>query len=103
MSSPDVFEWTSQALDEATSLERVEARGTLRLSLKSSGLEAKKVNAAQMKTLLIRVLPGEFEARGISEADGVCDRLVRQLASQRIGQAVDADSPENLFARLAGE
>lgn len=56
-----------------------------------------------MKTLLIRVLPGELEARGISEADGVCDRLVRQLASQRIGQAVDADSPESLFARLAGE
>ena len=45
MASTPSFEWVSQELERITSLERLEARGTLRLVLKKAGLDASGVTA----------------------------------------------------------
>ena len=50
-SMPDsaAFEWTCNELEERCSLDRLEARGTVRLALKQAGLEARSVTPEQMK------------------------------------------------------
>ena len=48
MADDNVFDWVCGALESATSLDRLEARGTLRLALKASGLEARTVTAEQL-------------------------------------------------------
>ncbi len=87
MAGGEVFEVASQALETATSLDRLEARGTLRLALKEAGLDASTVSAEQMNVVLERVLPAELEARGVADADGVCRTITGQLELRRFEPA----------------
>jgi len=101
MTNDSVFDWACGALESATSLDRLEARGTLRLALKASGLEARDVTAEQLHAVILRVLPPELEARGVADAGTVCETMARDLNHQGF-QAAGGDSPENIFARLGG-
>jgi hypothetical protein len=101
MADDNVFDWVCGALESATSLDRLEARGTLRLALKASGLEARTVTAEQLQAVILRVLPAELEARGVADATSVCQTLARDLDHQGF-RAAGGDSPENIFARLGG-
>ena len=76
MASTTSFEWVSQELERITSLERLEARGTLRLTLKKAGLEASQVTAKQMEVVLRELLPGELRSRGVEEGDEACEHLL---------------------------
>lgn len=102
MSDVSVFEWTCEALEQATTLERLEARGTVRIALKAAGLTANNVTVGQMKIVLDRVLPAELTARGIADAVSTCGRMKTRLAAQNMGAASAGDSPESVFARLGG-
>lgn len=103
MANNSAFEWACDALESATSLDRLEARGTLRLALKSSGLDPRQINSEQMQIVLTRVLPPELEVRGVADAAGICERLANDLSTQgpQVGSG-DSESPENIFARLGG-
>lgn len=94
------FDWTCRALEGATDLDRLEARGTVRIALRGAGLEAASVLPGQMRVVLERVLPAELRARGIDDADAVCERLAREVGSIDAG-AVD-ESPDEVFSRLGG-
>jgi hypothetical protein len=102
MADGNVFDWTCDALESATSLDRLEARGTLRLALKASGLDARNVTSEQLQTVIMRVMPSELEARGVADAASVCAGMARDLARQDFQTAGGGDSPENIFARLGG-
>ncbi len=54
MAEPTPFEWLCARLAERTELTLLEARGTVRLALKSSGLNAHSVQAAQLAVVLER-------------------------------------------------
>ena len=43
MAGSSAFEWLCTALEESTTLERLEARGTVRIALKEAGLEPRTV------------------------------------------------------------
>jgi hypothetical protein len=101
MPDENAFEWACTALEAATSLDRLEARGTLRLALKASGLDPKQVTQDQMSIVFTRVLPGELEARGVADATSICERLATGLAAQGL-QAAAGEAPEDVFARLGG-
>ncbi|MCG8590820.1 MAG: hypothetical protein MJE66_16130 [Proteobacteria bacterium] len=101
MKSNAVFEAVCGELEARTSLDRLEARGTVRLALKGAGLEPGSVTADQMAVVLERVLPGELSQRGIDQADAVCAALRTALPSAPADEA--GDSPEAVFARLGGE
>jgi len=100
-----IFEQTAAGLEATTSLERLEARGTVRLALKRAGLDAASVNTAQMFVVLDQVLPAELIARGVDGPERVCRELRASLAAAQPPDADldadDAESPEAVFRRLA--
>jgi len=105
MADSATFEWMCGALEAATDLDRLAARGTLRLALREAGLEAATVSAAQMHVVLQKILPGELTDRGVGAAAELCRRLEGELDRQHLGGAsagADDRSPEAVFARLGG-
>lgn len=95
-----IFDRVCEALEEATELSRLEARGTVRLALKEAGLDARSASSDQLRVVLEKLLPGELSSRGIADAAAVCERLLASFPAD--GPAPGADeAPEAVFARLA--
>jgi hypothetical protein len=101
MADSAAFEWTCEELEQISSLDRLEARGTVRLALKQAGLEARNVSPNQMKVVLEKVLPGELETRGIDGAAGLCSGLLPGLAAV-VADAIPGEMPDEIFRRLGG-
>jgi len=99
MDSP-AFDFVCGQLEARSSLDRLEARGTVRLALKSSGLEPGTVSPDQMKVVCEKVLPAEITNRGVADADSICSALAREVLSVEMGEA--KDGPDAVFARLGG-
>lgn len=94
------FEAACNCLEQSGSLDRLAARGTVRLALKQAGLDPKAVTARELVVVARRLLPAELQARGVSDADGLCTRIAKAL--EGIESSGGADTPEAIFARLAG-
>ena len=92
------FDFVCEQLEERTSFDRLEARGTVRLALKSAGLEPRSISPDQMKVVLEKLLPGELAARGVEDSEALCRTLATQVANVAGGR--ESDSPEEVFARL---
>ncbi len=102
MADSTAFEWLCHELESATSLDRLEARGTVRITLKQAGLNSGSVSADQIPVVLRRVLPGELSSRGIDDAEAICEQLCARTGEIPAPAAGAADTPESVFARLAG-
>jgi len=99
MANSSGFDWLAEALEEATSLDRLEARGTLRIALKNAGLDAASASVKELKVVLEKVMPAELEARGISHAAKACADLARGIEAVADDDS-RAESPADVFARL---
>ena len=97
MADSTAFVVLCEALENESTLDRLEARGTIRLALRQAGLDARSVTAAQLTVVVEKILPTELETRGV-ESD-VCPRLVSSLANLT-ETASPNDSPEGVFSRL---
>ena len=93
-----LFDLVAEKLEECSALNRLEARGTLRIALKDSGFDAKSVAPDQLRVVIERLLPQHLRERGIPAPDEVCQSLVDSIPKQ--GSADGNDSPEAIFARL---
>jgi hypothetical protein len=103
MAADTVFEFVAEKLEQATDLDRLEARGTVRLALKQSGLDAKTLTSDQMNVVLEKVLPSELNARGVDQADSICTTLAQHLKGFAGAASRDGDSsPEAVFKRIGG-
>jgi hypothetical protein len=100
MAESAVFEAACSCLEQEGSLDRLAARGTIRLTLKQAGLEPKTVTARQLDVVLKKLLPAELTSRGIPAPDELCARISKAL--EGIDSGARSDSPEAIFARLAG-
>ena len=98
MSDTQAFDLVCAELERATSLDKLQARGTVRLALKSAGLEPQSVTAAQLRVILEKRMPGELRGRGCEDPEGVCAQIAGVLASASV--IATGDSPEAIFARL---
>jgi len=98
MADAAAFDFVCTQLERRTSLERLEARGTVRLALKDAGLESHLVSSHQMAVLLEKVLPGELIARGIRDGETVCAEIARGLLDVKVDGG--ASTPETVFERL---
>lgn len=99
-----VFDRTAEALQRHTRFERLEARGTVRLALKQSGLEAREVSVEQMLVVLRRVMPGELRARGVPEPEELCELVAGELESSPSGdEPSSSETPDQVFRRLSGK
>ena len=99
MADSQVFVWVSSEVAGATTLSDIEARGTVRLALKEAGLEARDVDAKQMRVVLEQVLPQMLDSRGIADAAAICRGMVPRLPREA---GPSGDSPERVFERLVG-
>lgn len=100
MADAALFDAVAQALQKLTPFDNLQARGTLRLSLKEAGLEARSIVPAQMRVVLERVLPSELRSRGVRDADTVCASLTTVVdAAEAAGPVAASDAPEDLFRR----
>jgi len=99
MAESAAFEAACTSIEQSGALDRLAARGTIRLALKQAGLEPRTVTPAQLRVVVEKVLPGELSSRGIDAAADVCARIAKSLEGLGAGTA---DTPETIFARLGG-
>jgi hypothetical protein len=100
MADLTAFEHACEGLEQLTELSRLETRGTLRIALKEAGLDPASVKAAELSVVARMVLPNELAARGIADAESICERLRSKLA--QVQDSASAETPEAVFARLGG-
>jgi hypothetical protein len=99
----DTFDWLAERLAAGTTLSDLEARGTIRLALKSAGLDAKTANATAYRVVVEKILAKELASRGVADAAALCGRLATELAAMAAGEApASATTPEAVFGRLGG-
>ncbi len=99
--SDDLFSFVADLLEEFTSLDRLESRGTLRIVLKDSGLDPKAVSPKQFCVVLESVVPGELESRGVGEAQAVCAALSEKVQSEPEDRWDASHDVDEIFNRLA--
>ena len=95
------FDLVAERLERATSLDRLEARGTLRIALKSAGFDPRSIRIDQLRAVVECVVPQELVARGIENTEAVIEDLKRALDT--VPDASEGDSPESVFERLGGD
>ena len=101
MADSAAFEFVCDQLEKRTSLNRLEARGTVRLALKAAGLDVALVTPVQMRTVIEKILPVELRRRAVQEPERHCTALATLLANSKLAEARDRESPEAIFSRLA--
>jgi hypothetical protein len=94
------FTSVCERLDSLTKLDRLEARGTVRLALKEAGIDPAAVSPREMSVVLEKVLPAELRARGVASPESICRELAASLST--LPREEGSDSPDRIFARLAG-
>ena len=100
MADSPVFDLVCTKLEALTDLDRLAARGTVRLALKQAGLEARTVTGDQMGVVLDKVLPSELVARGIEGGEAMCVEIASGLAG--MDSFAEAETPDAVFKRLGG-
>jgi hypothetical protein len=81
MADSSLFEIACEALEQATHLSQIEARGTLRIALKEAGYDPASVNRPQLLAVIFHSLPQELVALGLPDAQKVCDAIASHLAT----------------------
>ena len=100
--SESLFEFVAEELQKQTDLENLEARGTVRLALKSAGLTASETTREQMVVVIDQVMPRELRVRGVEDPEAVCGALSQAVKGFEIEESESAGtSPEDVFRRLS--
>jgi hypothetical protein len=99
----DLFDLAAEKLEESTEMDRLAARGTLRIALKEAGLDAHKLTTPQLRAVFEKLMPKELEARGVANATATCNAVTDQIASAASAADLAAsNSPDEIFKRLGG-
>jgi hypothetical protein len=101
MANSAAFDWICAEIEERTSLNRLEARGTVRLTLREAGLESGSVRAEQLAVVLEKLLSGQLASRGIDGSDDLCRELARCILEVEL-DGDRSEAPEDVFHRLGG-
>ena len=100
MAETRAFDFVCDQLEAGSSLDRLEARGTVRLALKQAGLEARSVTPDQMAVVVARILPEELSSRGIDGCAALCASIGAELGKLDGGKV--EETPDAVFQRLGG-
>ena len=98
-----LFDIAAERLGESSDMERLAARGTLRLAIKQAGLNTDNLTIPQLRTVFERLMPKELDARGVSDPAAACKTTMDEIA--RSADAIDSASsasPDDVFKRLGG-
>jgi hypothetical protein len=91
----------AEKLESATDLNQLEARGTLRLALKSAGLTAGNLTLAQFRVVFDKLMPGELESSGVADTTATCTAVMAEV-ERSAPDSGDAETtePDMIFRRL---
>ena len=99
-----LFDFAAERLEHHTGFSRIESRGTLRLALKSAGLEPKSLSLDELCVVFEKLMPGELEQRGVSDAAPTCRAVIDDLAnSPTPTEAASPSDVDGIFRRLGGD
>ena len=97
-----LFDFASERLEHHTGFSRIEARGTMRIALKSAGLEPKSLSIDELRVVFEKLMPGELETRGVSDAAALCSAVMNDLTdAPEAAEADRSESPDDVFRRLS--
>ena len=100
MAEESIFDFLCGELERESSLDRLEARGTVRIATKQAGLDPHTAMPQELAVVVKKVLPAELSARGIDGADALCAALAKRVSEQDAREI--HETPEGIFARLGG-
>lgn len=100
MAESEVFDFVCDQLEQRTSFDRLESRGTIRIVLKEAGVEVRSVNVEQMSVVVTKLLPAQLEKRGVEDGRIHCDAIAKRLATLEVASC--EETPEDVFERLGG-
>ncbi len=99
----DLFDLAAEKLEESTDMDRLAARGTLRIALKEAGLDPHKLTVPQLRAVFEKLMPKELEARGVSNATAACQAVMDEITrSADASDIASSASPDDIFKRLGG-
>lgn len=105
------FEWLCAALIERSTLGELSSqgcpkrrelavRGTVRLALRSAGLDSRQISRDEMLFVVGKVLPEKLSSCGLKDGDELCQELSTELRAAPItAPAVAAEVPFDSFLR----
>ena len=99
MANSPVFDFTADFIEQNTALERLGARGAVRLALKQAFLTAQTVTQCEMKLVVERLLTDQLQRQGVENAETLCHSLLPRLKEHSFGSSAP-DSPDDIFNRL---
>lgn len=94
-----VFESTCELFEAETGLDRIVARGTIRIALKEFGLDPRTVTSEQMEAILLKVLPERLSRLGVEALDGLCERVADGVKALP-APGRETDSLDAVFDRI---
>jgi hypothetical protein len=98
-----LFDSAADQLERGTRMDRLEARGTLRLALKQAGLDLQTLTLVQLRAVFEKLMPKELEARGISNAAASCKAVMAEVARGAApAEPVRSTSSDEILKRLGG-
>ncbi|MBM4385779.1 MAG: hypothetical protein FJ091_20720 [Deltaproteobacteria bacterium] len=100
MADAEAFDFVCSQLESRTSLDRLAARGTVRIALKQAGLDSRSVTPEQLAVVTEKVLPGELASRGVQGGAAICNEIAAKV--RRLTTTGGADTPDAVFRRLGG-
>jgi len=99
----DLFDLAAEKLEASTDMDRLAARGTLRIALKEAGLDPQTLRLPQLRAVFEKLMPRELEARGVGDPAAKCRAVMDDIALS--ASELDSDSsasPDDVFKRLGG-
>jgi hypothetical protein len=98
-----LFDVAAERLEADAEMERLAARGTLRLALKQAGLDTQNLTIQQLRAVFEKLMPKDLEARGVSDAEATCRAIMAQIAaSADLNEIASPTLPDDVFKRLGG-
>jgi hypothetical protein len=98
-----LFDFAAERLSQHTRIERMAARGTLRLALKTVGLDPTSITAGQLRSVIERLLPNELLTRGVADPAGTCRALIQDIDNAPAALLASGQDVDDIFRRLGGD
>ena len=102
--SQDLFDCATQTLEALTDLDRLEARGTLRIALREAGLALVQLTLPQLEIVFEKVMPQQLERRAVADSQAICGAVIKTLRASGISaNGPTSTGSDDVFSRLGSQ